>query len=380
MKIVIISPRLENAFSGAENYIVSLAKHLSIKNEVHIITKTNKGEYPNLENINMHYIEGIGSGNVELLKALPNLKNTLDEIQPDIVHVHCFISLFIYSGIIEKDKYKLIVTVHSTPHGDGSLFSWFEGVDNQRNFLKIMYEKVKPNITIFGSDYYMEEYTKSVPKIKEISECYVNPYFSDIKEITLEERKKLDKEKQDNIIRILFPSRIVKRKGIEETLYLLKKLPQNYILELPAMAQMEYQNYNEVILKLIKKLSLEDRIIYPTQKVIGTDMYKYYKRADLVLIPSYFEGFGIVAVEAMNASVPVITTGAGGLKEIIKDNYNGIIMDINDLEDTKEKIINIMEDKEKKTEIIANAKKTINERFSKDRHMKVIDNIYESLK
>lgn len=377
MKIAIISPRLENSFSGAENYIVSLARHLSQKNEVHIITKKNNGVYPNLGNINMHYIEGIGSGSVELLKALPNLKNTLDEINPDVVHMHCFISLFLYSGIIEYNKYKVIVTVHSTPHGDGKLFSWFDGIDNQRSFIKIMYDKVKPNATIFGSNYYMDEYTKAVPKINEVSKCYINPYYSDIDEITVSERMKM--KKNDDTVRILFPSRIVKRKGIEETLYLLKKLPENYILDLPAMAQMEYQNYNEKVLKLIKELNLESRIKYPKEKVIGTQMYNYYKKADLVLIPSYFEGFGIVAVEAMNSAVPVITTGVGGLKEIIKDNYNGIIMDINNLEDTKNKILNITNDEKQKVKLLTNAKKTINEKYNKNRHMNMIDDIYSNL-
>lgn len=376
MKIAIISPRLENSFSGAENYIVSLAHHLSEKNEVHIITKKNNGVYPNLGNINMHYIEGIGSGSVELLKALPNLKNTLDEIKPDVVHMHCFISLFLYSGIIESNKYKVIVTVHSTPHGDGKLFSWFDGIDNQRSFIKIMYDKVKPNATIFGSNYYMEEYTKAVPKIKEVSKCYINPYYSDIDEITIEERMKM---KKNDELRILFPSRIVKRKGIEETLYLLKKLPENYILDLPAMAQMEYQNYNEKVLKLIKDLKLESRVKYPKEKVIGTQMYDYYKNADLVLIPSYFEGFGIVAVEAMNSSVPVITTGVGGLKEIIVNDYNGIIMDINDLEDTKNKILNITNNEKQKVKLLTNAKKTINEKYNKERHMNMIDDIYSNL-
>lgn len=374
MKIAIISPRLENSFSGAENYIVSLARHLSKKHEVHIITKLNNGKYPNLDNINMHYIEGIGSGNIELLKALPNLKNTLDAIKPDVVHIHCFISLFIYSGIIEQNKYKLIVTIHSTPHGDGRLFSWFDGIDNQRNFIKIMYDKVRPDITIFGSKYYKEEYIKGIPFIKDISKCYVNPYFSDIEYIP--KKEKLNKKE----INLLFPSRIVKRKGIEETLHLLKILPDNYILHLPAMAQMEYQNYNEVILKLIKKLKLENRVKYPKEKVIGTQMYDYYKNADIVLIPSYFEGFGIVAVEAMNASRVVVTTAAGGLKEIIKDNYNGIVIDINNLEDTKNKIVNLVNNDELRNKLVNNALKTINEKYSKERHMSLIDKIYESIK
>ena len=135
-KIVIISPRLENAFSGAENYIVSLAKHLSNNYEVHIITKTNNGVYPNLENINMHYIEGIGSGNVNILKAIPNLKAKLDEINPDVVHLHCFISLFLYSAVMEQGKHKVVVTVHSTPDGKGKLFSWFDNVEAQKSFIK----------------------------------------------------------------------------------------------------------------------------------------------------------------------------------------------------------------------------------------------------
>jgi len=379
-KIAIISPRLENSFSGAENYIVSLAKHLSKNNEVHMITKTNNGVYPNLDNINMHYIEGIGSGNVDILKAIPNLRKELDLIDPDVVHLHCFISLFLYSSIIEANRYKVVVTVHSTPHGDGRLFSWFDGIDAQRSFIKIMYEKLKCDVTLFGSSYYMDEYTKAVPIMKKISRCYVNPYYSDIDEVTIDERKELDKHlKKNDVVRLLFPSRVVKRKGIEETLELLKLLPENYVLELPAMAQMEYQNYNEIVLDLIYKMNLKDRVIFPSNKVIGTEMFEYYKRADVVLIPSYFEGFGIVAVEAMNASSPVVTTCAGGLGEIIEDNYNGVKMSLDNLNDAKDKIIRLVEDKKFRYKIIKNAKKTVEDKYTKEKHMKLIDDIYSSL-
>jgi len=181
------------------------------------------------------------------------------------------------------------------------------------------------------------------------------------------------------VVRLLFPSRVVKRKGIEETLELLKLLPENYVLELPAMAQMEYQNYNEIVLDLIYKMNLKDRVIFPSNKVIGTEMFEYYKRADVVLIPSYFEGFGIVAVEAMNASSPVVTTCAGGLGEIIEDNYNGVKMSLDNLNDAKDKIIRLVEDKKFRYKIIKNAKKTVEDKYTKEKHMKLIDDIYSSL-
>ena len=375
-KIAIVSPRLSENFSGAEIYIVSLAKHLAKKYEVHIITKKMDKEYPYLENLHMHYIEGIGSGSINIYKAIPNLKEELDKINPAIVHLHCFMSLMIYSLAVPKNKYKLITTVHSTPDGSTKLFSWFHGIDNQIVFLDNLYKNTGCDVTIFGSDYYKKEYLKYTNNMKE-SSCYVNPYFSDIKPISIEQRKKIDAKKE--IIHILFPSRIVKRKGIEETLELLKKLPKNYILDLPAMPQIEYMDYNEIIKDKIKEMKLEDRICYPKKIVIGKDMYKYYKKADIVLIPSYFEGFGIVAVEAMNASVPVISTLSGGLGEIIEDNISGLKISLDNLEDARDKIIKLVEDKKLRYKIIKNAKKTIKEKYTKERHMKLIDKIYEGL-
>ena len=376
-KVAIISPRLSANFSGAEIYIVSLARHLSKKYEVHIITKKSDKEYPYLENFKMHYIEGIGSGSINIYKAIPALKEELDKINPSIVHLHCFMSFMIYSLIVPKNKYKLITTVHSTPDGKTKLFSWFPGIENQITFINNLYENTGCNVTIFGSSYYMNEYLKNVKNMKN-SSYFVNPYFSDMKGISIQERRKLDKN--HNKIHILFPSRIVKRKGIEETLEILKMLPSNYILDLPAMPQMEYMEYNNVIKQKIKDMNLEDRVYYPDKIVIGKDMYKYYKEADVVIIPSYFEGFGIVAVEAMNASVPVISTLTGGLGEIIEDNISGVKMTLDDLTGAKDKIIKLVEDKDYRYKIIENAKKRVKKKYTKERHMNLIYKIYEEVK
>ena len=49
-----------------------------------------------------------------------------------------------------------------------------------------------------------------------------------------------------------------------------------------------------------------------------------YQNADLIVIPSEWEAFGMVAVEAMMAGKAVFASDVGGLKELISDGYNGV--------------------------------------------------------
>lgn len=54
-----------------------------------------------------------------------------------------------------------------------------------------------------------------------------------------------------------------------------------------------------------------------------TDVEKFYSCADVVLLPSSFEGFGLVAVEALRAGVPVIASNLEGPSEIVQDGVDG---------------------------------------------------------
>lgn len=69
---------------------------------------------------------------------------------------------------------------------------------------------------------------------------------------------------------------------------------------------------------LIKKMNLENNII-----LLGfqSNPYIYMKNTKVLLIPSQWEGFGLVALEAMLLGIPVISTSVGGLKKIV-GNFN----------------------------------------------------------
>jgi glycosyltransferase involved in cell wall biosynthesis len=66
--------------------------------------------------------------------------------------------------------------------------------------------------------------------------------------------------------------------------------------------------------------------------------------SDLFLLPSEYESFGLVALEAMASQVPVISTNVGGLPEININGVTGFTSKVGDVEDMSRNVINILSD------------------------------------
>lgn len=77
--------------------------------------------------------------------------------------------------------------------------------------------------------------------------------------------------------------------------------------------------------------------------------------ADLFLLTSEYESFGLAALEAMAAEVPVISTNAGGLPEIIENGYCGFMSNVGDVEDMSNNALLILKDKPTHERFKANA-------------------------
>lgn len=69
-----------------------------------------------------------------------------------------------------------------------------------------------------------------------------------------------------------------------------------------------------------------------------TDVPEVLKQADLFVLASRYEGLGLVVLEAMAASVPVIASNIDGPAELIQDGQNGLLFKTNDAESLFEKI------------------------------------------
>jgi D-inositol-3-phosphate glycosyltransferase len=78
----------------------------------------------------------------------------------------------------------------------------------------------------------------------------------------------------------------------------------------------------ERLQSLCKTLGLDEIVVFLGKRDQNTLPY-YYSAAEVVVVPSYYESFGMVALEAMACGTPVIASRVGGLAHLVKDGETG---------------------------------------------------------
>ena len=99
--------------------------------------------------------------------------------------------------------------------------------------------------------------------------------------------------------------------------------------------------------------------------------------ADLFLLPSASESFGLAALEAMACGAPVITSTTGGLPEVIEDGVSGHLFPIGELDRMAEAGVRILTDREHAKALSAAGLKVATERFSIDAVVPKYEALYE---
>jgi glycosyltransferase involved in cell wall biosynthesis len=96
------------------------------------------------------------------------------------------------------------------------------------------------------------------------------------------------------------------------------------------------------------------------------EFLEYFKASKIFVLNSGYEGFSHLLLEAMAIGLPIITTNVCGNPEIIKDGYNGLLVEYNNKTQFKEAILRVWKNKDLQNKFSENGEKTVLE-FSLER-------------
>jgi glycosyltransferase involved in cell wall biosynthesis len=128
-------------------------------------------------------------------------------------------------------------------------------------------------------------------------------------------------------INVLFVGSLGQRKGVFDILKAvpLVKSKTNGKVQFIFAGSEEKQGEYEKIVSLKESLNIKEGVHF-LGPVYGNEMVKLYSTSHIFLLPSYNEGLPMAILEAMSASLPVVSTPVGSISEVINHGENGLLI------------------------------------------------------
>lgn len=289
----------------------------------------------------------------------------------DIIHVHWPFPHIIFGLIMKIIKKKPLVCSF---HGGEIIF-----LENMPFLLKIIFKFLFSfsNFYTVNSSFTKEKLLKFLGK-KKRNKIMVIPFGITLKELKEEKIEKIEKEE----IKILFVGRLIERKGVHILLESFAKV--NKIFPKTQLIIAGDGPWRKRLEDLRDKLDIKDKVIFKGYLKSG-ELEKEYKEADIFVLPSIHdvkgdtETLGVVLIEAMEYGVPVIATNVGGIPDVVKDGYNGLLVPEKDPDALAQAIIKLVENKSIREKFVKNAKEYIKEKFGWDIIIEKLIKIYMDL-
>jgi N-acetyl-alpha-D-glucosaminyl L-malate synthase BshA len=125
---------------------------------------------------------------------------------------------------------------------------------------------------------------------------------------------------------------------------------------------------------LAKKHKIADRIHFLGKQ---DNVHDILPLADLMVMPSEMESFGLAALEAMACRVPSISTNVGGVPELIDDGLNGLLFEVGDIEGMSTSAIDLLSDPTRLETMSTAARRTAQDHFCASRIIPLYENYYQ---
>ncbi len=282
----------------------------------------------------------------------------------DIVHAHYAIphaiSAYLAKQMMRQNRLKIVTTLHGT---DITL------VGKEPSFYEAVKFSIEESDGVTAVSGYLRDETKKEFSIaRDIRKIhnFVDPERFNGK-VTLCAKKNFAPEGE---FLLMHTSNFRSVKRLPDTIRILARIRRKVPAKLLLVGDGPDR---QAATDLARDLDVQNHVIY-----LGTQDYieNLLGCADLFLLPSEEESFGLAALEALSCKTPVIATRVGGLPEVIDSGVDGYLLPVGDVEAMADAALDLLGNKEKLRAFGKNGRQAAIDRFAEDKIIPQYESYY----
>jgi glycosyltransferase involved in cell wall biosynthesis len=338
------------------------------------------------------YIENFSGINIHRVRnpySLSSLLTVKDLGTGDsLIHTHAT-SGFIFSFLRKVTKMPLLCHVHGTTYSAATPATLKFGS------IKLNYSRIKVAISyirekrLWKSADIIAAVSSSVKRDLveryDVDERMIRTVYNgvDVNLFKKIEEPKVEKIKAEGKRIILYVGHFGFRKGLHHLIEAMKFVKNEYPDSLlicvggvpPWLGSFDFLGY---LKEITRRKGLDGSVIF-LDRVKNSDLPSYYSLSEVLVLPSYYEAFPKVLVEAMACEVPVISSSMGGVSDSVQNMINGYLVQYGNVKQISDAIISILSDKRKAREMGRKGREIVVERFTWDKVAERIDSAYKEI-
>lgn len=340
MKIALIQKNFSSHKGGAEQYAVNLAG--ALMRQGHEVTVfANQWDRSSAEGLKFEYVPMIKSPSfLQTFSFVRNTQKALSKGRYDIVHSLARVfpqdvyrmsdGIYRYWLMVkEQNRLKRLMHFFSLRH---LAILWIE----KQIFAKGNFRRIIANSQLCKG-HAIQYYNVDPAHITVIQNGVDFGRFNPRVRVAYREKlRKLYNIAERDLV-ILFVAMNFRRKGLIPLLKAIGNLSDSYRVKLLVVGKGKIEYFTKIALKL----GIDRDVIFAGS---ASKTEEYYGAADFFVLPTYYDPFANVCLEALACGLPVITTRTNGASELIKHGKNGFVVnkpdDIKELSEAIIKLIN----------------------------------------
>jgi glycosyltransferase involved in cell wall biosynthesis len=390
MRILMGAIRYPPAPGGAETHVHEVSKQLvSRGHHVQVITSDlNKetpftkldGPYPEYEGIQIKRYCSWSPGGEYHYVLFPGVTWPMLTQKVDLFHVHSYGYFHVNAAAFMKRirNVPLVITPHFHP-------AWSMWGGDQRKKVRGVYDRIiAPFVLdsadiIIGVSHHEVEQMKSSLDFDHSKVRYI-PNGIDFSRFEQIPEGRLFRDMYgvpDTSPVVLYTGRLAVNKGLDTLLTsfaeVLKEFPDCYLCLVG-----DDQGMGDKLRKQANELGISGRIVF-TGHIEERIFRDAYGAADVFVLPSEYEAFGIVLLEAMACRVPCIGTRVGGVPEVIREGTDGLLVEYKDSSDLARSMIRLLSDVELREKMGETGRERVRREFTWSSVVDRIEEVYREL-